>query len=162
MDERRTGARPAAKRQGSAGNAAAQAAAERAEAEKHPGLMTRVASALILQDIVAKGHLIEERFSQVAVPSRLATLDGRDRALARSIVTAALRRLGTLRGAVARFLDKGLPKGVPELEWTLIVGAVSSVGTLRAISIVGRRVVRGDPEARGHRQAEGGLPPNLR
>ncbi len=122
-DERRTGAKPAARRQGSAGNAAAQAAAERAEAEKHPGLMTRVAAALILQDIVAKGHLLEERFSHVAVPSRLAALDDRDRALARSIVTAALRRLGTIRNAVAGFLDKGLPKGLPELEWTLIVGA---------------------------------------
>ncbi len=122
-NERRTGAKPAARRQGSAGNAAAQAAAERAEAEKHPGLMTRVAAALILQDIVAKGHLLEERFSHVSVPSRLAALDDRDRALARSIVTAALRRLGTIRNAVAGFLDKGLPKGLPELEWTLIVGA---------------------------------------
>ncbi len=123
VDERRTGTKPAARRQGSAGSAAAQVAAERAEAEKHPGLMTRVAAALILQDIVAKGHLLEERFSHVAVPSRLATLDDRDRALARSIVTAALRRLGTIRNAVAGFLDKGLPKGLPELEWTLIVGA---------------------------------------
>lgn len=123
VDERRTGTRPAARRHGSAGNAAAQAAADRAEAEKHPGLMTRVAAALILQDIVAKGHLLEERFSQVAVPSRLSTLDDRDRALARSIVTAALRRLGTIRNAIAGRLDKGLPKGLPELEWTLIVGA---------------------------------------
>ena len=122
-DERRTGTKSAARRQGSAGNAAALAAAERAEAEKHPGLKTRVAAALILQDIVAKGHLLEERFSNVAVPSRLATLNERDRALARSIVTAALRRLGTIRNAVAGFLDKGLPKGLPELEWTLIVGA---------------------------------------
>ena len=110
-------------RQGSAGTQAAQVAAERAEAERHPGLLARTAAALILQDIVTKGHLIEERFSPAAVPNRLQQLDTRDRALTRSIVTAALRRLGTVRAAISARLEQGLPRQVPELEWTLIVGA---------------------------------------
>ncbi len=110
-------------RQGSPGTIAAQAAAERAEAEKHPGLMPRTAAALILQDIVAKGHMLDERFSATAVPNRLQTLDARDRSLTRSIVTSALRRLGTIRAALAGLLENGLPRQVPDLEWTLIVGA---------------------------------------
>ena len=120
---RRPGTKPKAQRQGASGNAAAIAAAERVEAEKHPGLLARTAAALILQDIVAKGHLLEERFSSSAVPNRLGALDARDRGLTRSIVTAALRRLGTIRASLARFMEQGLPRQVPDLEWTLIVGA---------------------------------------
>ena len=120
---RRPGTKPKAQRQGASGNAAAIAAAERAEAEKHPGLLARTAAAAILQDIVAKGHLLEERFSSGAVPNRLGALDARDRGLTRSIVTAALRRLGTIRASLARFMEGGLPRQVPDLEWTLIVGA---------------------------------------
>ena len=105
------------------GGSAAQLAAEKAEAERHPGLQARIAAALILRDIVAKGHAIEERFSASAVPNRLGPLDGRDRALVRSIVTAALRRLGTLRAAIAARLEQGLPRQAPDFEWTLIVAA---------------------------------------
>ncbi len=112
-----------APRQGAGGTSAAQAAAERAEAEKHPGLLARTAAALILQDIVAKGHLLEERFSPSAVPNRLQSLDARDRGLSRSIVTASLRRLGTIRTSLARLMEQGLPRQMPDLEWTLVVGA---------------------------------------
>ncbi|MCX8255701.1 MAG: MFS transporter, partial [Beijerinckiaceae bacterium] len=127
VESRRPGAKPKTQRHGSPGALAAQQAADRAEAERHPGLMVRVAAALILQDIVAKGHTLEDRFSPTAVPGRLQNIDGRDRALARSIVTAALRRLGTLRGAIAKRLETGLPKQAPELEWILIVGAAQIV-----------------------------------
>ncbi len=122
-DQRRPGGKPEQRRQRSAGNVAAQALAERAEAERHPGLMARISAALILRDIVAKGHLLDERFSQTAVPNRLASLDARDRALARSIVTSALRRLGTLRAAISARLEHGIPRQAPEIEWILIVGA---------------------------------------
>jgi 16S rRNA (cytosine967-C5)-methyltransferase len=50
-------------------------------------------------------------------------LDPRDRALARSTATVALRRLGTIRKALAQRLEKGLPKRGGALEWTLIVAA---------------------------------------
>jgi 16S rRNA (cytosine967-C5)-methyltransferase len=123
VEQRRPGTKPKAQRQGTAATQGAQVAAERAEAERHPGLLARTAAALVLQDIVAKGHLIEERFSLAAVPNRLQHLDARDRSLTRSIVTSALRRLGTLRMAIAARLEQGLPRQVPELEWTLIVGA---------------------------------------
>ncbi len=50
-------------------------------------------------------------------------VDPRDRALARSIATVALRRLGTIRKALAQRLEKGLPRRSGALEWTLVVGA---------------------------------------
>lgn len=109
-------------RSGAPGGFAAQAAA-RQEAERHPGLMSRTAAAAILQDIVVKGHLLDERFAPEAVPNRLQGLSARDRALTRSIVTAALRRLGTIRSAITDLLGQGLPRQAPEIEWTLIVGA---------------------------------------
>ncbi len=110
-------------RPGSPANAAALAAAARLEAERHPGLMARTAAAAILQDIVTKGHLLDERFSAAAIPNRLGDLDARDRGLTRSIVTAALRRLGTVRSAIAERLEQGLPRQSPEIEWALIVAA---------------------------------------
>jgi 16S rRNA (cytosine967-C5)-methyltransferase len=53
----------------------------------------------------------------------MSDLDPRDRSLVRSIATVSLRRLGTIRTALARFLDKGLPKKAVGLEWTLTVAA---------------------------------------
>lgn len=101
----------------------ASAEALRLEAEQHPGLPVRLAAAAILCDIVAKAHSLEECFSAGAIPARLGGLDARDIALARSIVTVALRRLGTIRAALAELLDKGLPRQVAHLEWTLIAAA---------------------------------------
>ena len=117
------GSGPGGTRARTAGGLAAQAATEKAEAERHPGLQARIAAALILRDIVTKGHGIEERFSPAAVPNRLGPLDARDRALVRSVVVASLRRLGTLRGAISARLEQGLPRQAPEIEWTLVVGA---------------------------------------
>ncbi len=97
--------------------------ASRNEAEQHPGLPARLAAAAILNDIVAKSHSLDECFSPGAIPSRLGGLDARDVALVRSIVTAALRRLGTIRAALNELLDKGLPRPAAHLEWTLIAAA---------------------------------------
>jgi len=86
-----------------------------------PGLAARIAAAQILADTLTMGRPLEERFSGESAHSRLGGLDARDRALTRSIATVSLRRLGTIRKTLARFLDKGLPKKAGGLEWTLIV-----------------------------------------
>ncbi len=99
------------------------AEAARLEAEQHPGLPARLAAAAILGDIVGSCHSLDECFSPGAIPARLGGLDPRDVALARSIVTVALRRLGTIRAALGELLDKGLPRQVAYLEWTLIAAA---------------------------------------
>ena len=87
-----------------------------------PGLGARLAAATLLADVAGGGHSLEERLVDPAA-GRLNDLEPRDRALARSIVTVSLRRLGTLRGALARFLETGLPKKAVGLEWILITGA---------------------------------------
>ncbi|MGH6830185.1 MAG: MFS transporter, partial [Methylocella sp.] len=62
-----------------------------------PGLAARLAAAAILNDIVARCHPLDECFSGTTILSRLSGLESRDIALTRSIVTVALRRLGTIR-----------------------------------------------------------------
>lgn len=87
-----------------------------------PGLAARLAAAALIADVVAGGHALDERgLGQSA--SRFSDLDARDQALARSIVIASLRRLGTIRSGLARFLEKGLPKKAVGLEWILVTGA---------------------------------------
>ena len=87
-----------------------------------PGLAARLAAAALIADVVAGGHPLDERgLGQSA--SRFSDLDARDQALARSIVIASLRRLGTIRSGLARFLEKGLPKKAVGLEWILVTGA---------------------------------------
>ncbi len=84
-----------------------------------PGLAARQAAAAAFADVVANGRSLDERF---AADSHF-SLDVRDRALARSIVVASLRRLGTIRAAWARFLERGLPKKAGPLEYILTTSA---------------------------------------
>jgi len=91
--------------------------------EECPGLAARVAAAFILNDIIAKFHPLEDCFTEGAILSRLGGLEPRDIAFTRSIVTVALRYLGTIRFALAGLLDKGLPRQAAHLEWTLVAGA---------------------------------------
>jgi len=88
-----------------------------------PGLAPRIAAAQILAETLTKGRSLEDRFSGDSALGPLAGLDSRDRALARAIVTAALRRLGTIRKAIARFLERGAPKKSGSFDWILVVAA---------------------------------------
>ena len=88
----------------------------------HPGLAARVAAAAIICDVVQGGHTLDERFAPEAASSRLGALEERDRGLARSIATVALRRLGTIRLALSQLVEKGLPRNCGPLEWILIAG----------------------------------------
>ena len=92
-------------------------------AASYPGLPARTAAATMLAEIAGAGHALDERFGADEPGARLAALAPRDRALARSIATVALRRLGTIRQALGKLLDSGLPKGAAALEWVLVTGA---------------------------------------
>jgi len=85
-----------------------------------PGLAVRIAAAQVLADTLSHGGSLDERISSASASGALAALDGRDRALVRAIVTAALRRLGTIRKALAQFLEKGVPRKSGALEWILV------------------------------------------
>ncbi len=104
-------------------NALPSAEIQRREAERHPGLLARVAAAAVLNDVIVSGHALDERLSPNAVPNRLANIDARDRSLVRSIVTVALRRLGTIKKALSQFMERGLPRQAAQIEGTLIIGA---------------------------------------
>jgi 16S rRNA (cytosine967-C5)-methyltransferase len=88
-----------------------------------PGLAVRLAASQILSETLASGRPLDERFSGETPHARLSGLDARDRALSRSIATVSLRRLGTIRKALGRYLEKGLPRKSGGLEWTLVVAA---------------------------------------
>jgi 16S rRNA (cytosine967-C5)-methyltransferase len=87
-----------------------------------PGLAARVAAARAVAEALTALRPLDERLAADPTQPK-GGLDGRDRALARSIATVALRRLGTIRKALTRRLDKGLPRRGGALEWTLIVAA---------------------------------------
>ena len=72
--------------------------------EMPPGLAARIAAAQAIADVLTSFRPLEERFSAAELESRFAGLDARDRALARSIATAAFRRLGTIRKAFGLYL----------------------------------------------------------
>jgi 16S rRNA (cytosine967-C5)-methyltransferase len=86
-----------------------------------PGLAARVAAARAVGEALAQARPLDERLAAGLGP-RAGGLDPRDQALARSIATVALRRLGTIRKALARRMEKGMPKR-GGLEWTLIAAA---------------------------------------
>jgi len=87
-----------------------------------PGLAARVAAARAVAEALTSARPLDERLA-ADLTQQKGGLDPRERALARSIATVALRRLGTIRKALTRRLEKGMPKRAGALEWTLIVGA---------------------------------------
>jgi 16S rRNA (cytosine967-C5)-methyltransferase len=87
-----------------------------------PGLAARVAAARAIAEALTSSRPLDERLAADSTQQR-GGLDPRDRALARSIATVALRRLGTLRKALAQRLEKGMPRRGGTLEWTLIAAA---------------------------------------
>ena len=93
-----------------------------APAPPPPGLAARVAAARAVAEALTSSRPLEERLAADLAQQR-GGLDARDRGLARSIATVSLRRLGTIRKALARRLEKGMPKRGGALEWTLIVAA---------------------------------------
>ncbi|MCI0468242.1 MAG: methyltransferase domain-containing protein [Beijerinckiaceae bacterium] len=88
-----------------------------------PGLAARASAAAIISDVIVKHHPLDECFLGNPAFSRLGGLEPREIALARSIATASLRRLGTIRAALSKLLEKGLPRHVPQLEWILIAAS---------------------------------------
>ena len=85
-------------------------------------MAARVAAARAVAEALTLSRPLDERLAADLTPPR-GGLDARDRALARSIATVALRRLGTIRKALARRLEKGMPRRGAQLEWILVVAA---------------------------------------
>src|SRR5258706_6427678 len=76
-----------------------------------PGFASRLAAANLLDAVLRRNRPLDEQLDDRHPNPSLRELGERDRALARRIVATVLRRLGTLRPAIAELLDRGLPHG---------------------------------------------------
>jgi 16S rRNA (cytosine967-C5)-methyltransferase len=85
-----------------------------------PGLAARRIAAEILGGVLRRKRPLDELLDT----TDLGLLPERDRALVRTIVATALRRLGTLRHLLAALLERGVPREAPQVETVLLVGAV--------------------------------------
>jgi 16S rRNA (cytosine967-C5)-methyltransferase len=88
-----------------------------------PGLAARKIAADVVDGVLRRRVPLDEQLSGRHAHLGLATLADRDRALMRRLTATVLRRLGTLRHALAGFLDKGFPADAPRVETILLVGA---------------------------------------
>lgn len=117
-----------------------------------PGLAARLAAEQAIAEALGQGRPLDEFFSPQSIAPRLDGLDVRNRALARSIATVALRRLGSIRKALAARLEKGLPKKASHLEFTLIAAAAQllfmDAADHAAVDLAVRAVKR-DPKTLG-------------
>ena len=88
-----------------------------------PGLATRIAATLLLTRIIDDGRNLDGLLDTRHGPRQFAELSQTDKALARAIVTVALRRRGEIDFALGRLLDRKLPAKARQLHHTLHVAA---------------------------------------
>jgi 16S rRNA (cytosine967-C5)-methyltransferase len=96
-------------------------------ADATPGLAVRRIAADIVDGVLRRNRSLDEQLDGAHANAALAALPDRDRALARALVGAVLRRLGTLRHLISVFLERGLPKEAPRTETALLIGAAQIV-----------------------------------
>lgn len=83
-------------------------------------MSARRAAAELLAAVLEQRMALDDALDRT--PS-FAALEGRDRAFARAIATAALRRLGGIDAVLAKFLDRPLPESAAEARALLRIGA---------------------------------------
>lgn len=109
----------------------------------------RVAAAELLVAVLDRGRALEDALAETA---SFSALEGRDRAFARALVTAGLRRLGGVNAVLSRFLDRPLPVSAQHARALLHIGATQLLvlGT-PAHAAVGETVEAANslPQARG-------------
>jgi 16S rRNA (cytosine967-C5)-methyltransferase len=89
-----------------------------------PGLAARRIAASMIDGVLRKHRALDELLDAAAADrAGFAALPERDRALVRALVGIVLRRLGTLRGLLSPFLERGLPPQAPLVEVSLLLGA---------------------------------------
>ena len=72
-----------------------------------PGLATRRIAADILDGVLRRRRPLDEQLDDRAAQPELAALPERDRALVRRLTSSVLRRLGTVRHLLGRFVKRG-------------------------------------------------------
>jgi 16S rRNA (cytosine967-C5)-methyltransferase len=85
------------------------------------GLLARRMAADIVENVLRRRRPLDEQLHGAHPDFSL--LPDRDRALVRALTATVLRRLGTLRYLLGRFLERGIPPGAARVESALLVGA---------------------------------------
>jgi 16S rRNA (cytosine967-C5)-methyltransferase len=98
-------------------------AARRVAPAEVPGLAARRIAADILDNVLRRRRPLDGELEGAEQHPGLAALADRDRALVRKLVATVLRRVGTLRHLLEKFLDSGFPKDAPRVETVLLIGA---------------------------------------
>src|SRR3954471_7426854 len=98
-------------------------AARRVAPAEVPGLAARRIAADILDNVLRRRRPLDAELEGAEAHPGLASLADRDRALVRKLVATVLRRVGTLRHLLEKFLDSGFPKDAPRVETVLLIGA---------------------------------------
>ncbi len=80
----------------------------------------RVAAAEVLIAVLDRGRALDDALSETR---SFAALEGRDRAFARALATAGLRRLGGVNAVLSRFLERPLPESAQHARALLHIGA---------------------------------------
>jgi 16S rRNA (cytosine967-C5)-methyltransferase len=83
-------------------------------------LNARVAAAELLIAVLDRGRALEDALVET---QSFAALEGRDRAFARALATAGLRRLGGVNTVLSRFLERPLPESAQHARALLHIGA---------------------------------------
>ena len=98
-------------------------AARRVAPAEVAGLTARRIAADILDNVLRRRRPLDAEFDGAEQHPGLAALADRDRALVRKLVATVLRRIGTLRHLLGKFLDSGFPSDAPRVETVLLIGA---------------------------------------
>jgi 16S rRNA (cytosine967-C5)-methyltransferase len=88
-----------------------------------PGLAARRIAADILDNVLRRHRPLDTELDGPEQHPGLAALADRDRGLVRKLVATVLRRIGTLRHLLGKFLESGFPKDAPRVESALLIGA---------------------------------------
>ena len=97
--------------------------ADAPEGAPPPGLAARQAAATLLARVVDDRRSLSGLVDTRHGPSAFQALEARDQALARAIVTAALRHRGTIESVLSHAFDRAPPKRARHLIHTLHVAA---------------------------------------
>lgn len=97
--------------------------ARRAVPAEVPGLAARRIAADILDNVLRRSRPLDAELDGADAHLGLNALADRDRALVRKLVATVLRRTGTLRHLLGKFLERGFPKDAPRVETVLLIGA---------------------------------------
>jgi 16S rRNA (cytosine967-C5)-methyltransferase len=85
--------------------------------------VARRIAADILDNVLRRRRSLDAELDATDAHPGLASLADRDRALVRKLVATVLRRVGSLRHVLDKFLERGFPDDAPRVETVLLIGA---------------------------------------